>query len=214
MCYQKINTLVLKGQTNTGKSMLFQLLLQPMLPTTISRDKDRSSFHLDQLPNSTSIIFEEPIIENTSVGSWKLLMEGNTLQTDMKHSDKEDISRLPVFITTNNDLWMWTEECEREPLQQRYIQYNLTKKIRSIVSSTYNIDYPPSRITTNDIFLLIIKHAPDILQLLEHKEEEKSFSDYYICPSSDMFDTLLTKHNTLKEYIDLYISSFSIKYAG
>jgi hypothetical protein len=60
-------------------------------------------------------------------------MEGNTLQTDMKQSDKEDISRLPVFITSNNDLWMWTEECEREPLQQRYVQFNLTKKIKSIV---------------------------------------------------------------------------------
>jgi phage/plasmid-associated DNA primase len=128
MYYQKMNTLVLKGPTNTGKSMLLQLLLHPMQPTTISRDKDRSSFHLDQLHNSTSIIFEEPTIENTSVGSWKLLMEGNTLQTDMKHSDKEDITRLPVVITTNNDLWMWTEECEREPLQQRYIQFDLTKK--------------------------------------------------------------------------------------
>jgi hypothetical protein len=112
MFYQKINTLVLKGPTNTGKSMLFQLLLEPMQPTTISHEKDRSSFHLDQLPNSTSIIFEEPVIENTTVGSWKLLMEGNTLQTDMKHSDKEDISRLPIFITTNIDLWSWTEDCE------------------------------------------------------------------------------------------------------
>jgi ABC-type multidrug transport system fused ATPase/permease subunit len=69
MYYQQINTVVLKGPTNTGKSMLLQLLLSPMQPTTISRDKDRSSFHLDQLPNSTSIIFEEPIIENTTVGS-------------------------------------------------------------------------------------------------------------------------------------------------
>jgi hypothetical protein len=134
MFYQIINTLVLKGPTNTGKSMLFKLLLQPMQPTTISREKYRSSFHLDQLPNSTSIIFEEPIIENTTVGSWKLLMEGNTLQTDLKYSDKEDITRLPIFITTNTDLWSWTEDCEREPLQQRFLQFDLTKKIRNIIS--------------------------------------------------------------------------------
>jgi hypothetical protein len=214
MYYQKINTLVLKGPTNTGKSMLLQLLLQPMQPTTISRDKDRSSFHLDQLPNSTSIIFEEPIIENISVGSWKLPMEGNTLQTDMKHSDKEDITRLPVFITTNNDLWMWTEESEREPLQQRYIQFDLTKKIRSIVSSTYDIDYPPARLTTNDIHLLFAKHAPDILQLLEFKEQTSAQSDFYILPSSDTFENILSLHSTLKEYIDLYISSFSVKNVG
>jgi hypothetical protein len=193
MHYQKINTLVLKGPTNTGKSMIFQLLLQPMQPTTISREKDIPSFHLDQLPNSISIIFEEPIIENTSVGSWKLLKEGNTIQTDMKHSDKEDITRLPIFITTNNDLWTWTDECEREPLQQRFIQFTLEKRIRSIVSSKYDIDYPPSRLTTNDIHLLFVKHIPDIITLLEAKEQSNLESDYYITPTSTTFDNLLTK---------------------
>jgi hypothetical protein len=140
-------------------------------------------------------------------------MEGNTLQTDMKHSDKEDITRLPIFITTNHDLWMWTEEAEREPLQQRFIQFDLTKKIRSIISSSYDIDYPPSRLTTNDIFLLFLKHAPDIFTLFETKEQTNLQSDFYISPSSDLFDSILTKHNILREHIDLYVSSFSIQHA-
>jgi hypothetical protein len=211
MYYQKINTLVLKGPTNTGKSMLLQLLLLPMQPTTISRDKDRSSFHLDQLPNSTSIIFEEPIIENTSVGSWKLLLEGNTLQTDMKHSDKEDITRLPVFITTM--IFGCGQRSVNGNLFNKDIQFCLTKKIRNIVS-TYDIDYPPSRITTNDMYLLFIKHAPDVFTLLENKEADNTQSDYHISPSSDLFDNILNKHATLKEYIDLYVYSFSIQNAG
>jgi hypothetical protein len=179
-----------------------------MQPTTISREKDRSSFHLDQLPNSISITFEEPIIENTSVSSWKLLMEGNTIQTDMKHSDKEDITRLPIFITTDNDLWSWTEECEREPLQQRYIQFNLGKRIRSIISSKYEIDYPPSRITTNDIHLQFVKHIKDIITLLETKDETHLQSDYYISPTSIIFDQLLTS-NSILQHTDLHVSSFS-----
>jgi hypothetical protein len=101
MSLQKINTFILKGPTNTGKSMLFQILLQPIQPVTISREKDRSSFQLDQLPSSSSVIFEEPIIENTIVGTWKLLMEGSTIQTYIKHQDKEDIHRLPIYTTTN-----------------------------------------------------------------------------------------------------------------
>jgi ABC-type transport system involved in cytochrome bd biosynthesis fused ATPase/permease subunit len=72
----KINTLVLHGTTNPGKSLLLSLLLEDMKQTRISREKDRSNFHLDQLPNATSVIFEEPIIDQTTIGTWKLLLEG------------------------------------------------------------------------------------------------------------------------------------------
>lgn len=89
---------------------------------------------------------------------------------------------------------------------------NSQKKL--IVSSTFDIDYAPSKITTNDIHLLIVKHAPDILSLLENNEIKDSCSDYYISPSSDMFDSILTQHATLKEYIDLYISNFSFQNVG
>lgn len=51
---------------------------------------------------------------------------------------------------------------------------------------------------------------PDILQLLENKEQSNLQSDYYTEPNSDLFDSLLTKHTVLKEYIDLYVSSFSV----
>jgi ATP-dependent protease Clp ATPase subunit len=76
MSLPKINSFVLKGPTNTGKSLLLSLLLDHTKPTRISREKDKSNFHLDQLPNSTSVIFEEPIIDQTTIGTWKLLLEG------------------------------------------------------------------------------------------------------------------------------------------
>jgi hypothetical protein len=59
----KINTFILKGPTNTGKSLILNLLLHDTKPTRIARERDKSNFHLDQLPNSTSVIFEEPIID-------------------------------------------------------------------------------------------------------------------------------------------------------
>jgi hypothetical protein len=93
----KINAFVIKGPTNTGKSLLLSLLLDDTNPTRISREKDKSNFHLDKLPNSTTVIFEEPIIDQTTVGTWKLLLEGSQVPTDMKHTDKEMIDRLPIF---------------------------------------------------------------------------------------------------------------------
>jgi hypothetical protein len=103
----KINSLVLEGPTNTGKSLLANILLSDTKPTRIARERDKSNFHLDQLPNSTSVIFEEPITDQTTVGTWKLLLEGAPIPTDMKHADKELINRLPIFITTNQPLWNW-----------------------------------------------------------------------------------------------------------
>ncbi|PNF43721.1 hypothetical protein B7P43_CG14071 [Cryptotermes secundus] len=87
----KINTFVVQGPTNTGKSLILNLLLSDTKPTRIARERDKSNFHLDQLPNSTAVLFEEPIIDQTTIGTWKLLLEGSPIPTDMKHSDKEII---------------------------------------------------------------------------------------------------------------------------
>lgn len=64
--------------------MLLTLLLETTKATRIAREKDRSNFHLDQLPSPTAVIFEEPIIDQTTVGNWKLLLEGSPIPTDMK----------------------------------------------------------------------------------------------------------------------------------
>lgn len=93
----KINTFIIKGPTNTGKSLLINALLKPLEPTLISRERDRSGFHLDQLPTAGYVLFEEPIIDNTNIGTWKLLMEGSELTTDIKNQSKEIIERLPFL---------------------------------------------------------------------------------------------------------------------
>jgi hypothetical protein len=69
----KINTFILKGPTNTGKSLLLNLMLHDTKPTRITREHDKSNFHLDQLPNSMAVVFEEPIFDQTTIGTWKLL---------------------------------------------------------------------------------------------------------------------------------------------
>jgi hypothetical protein len=122
----KINTIVIEGPTNTGKSMLMNLLTQDSKPTRIARERDKSNFHLDQLPNSTSVIFEEPIIDQTTIGTWKLLLEGAPIPTDMKHADKELIERLPIYITTNQPLWNWVGTDDIAPIKQRIFHFRLS----------------------------------------------------------------------------------------
>jgi hypothetical protein len=158
----KINTFVLRGQTNTGKSLLLSLLLEDTKPTRISREKDRSNFHLDQLPNSTAVIFEEPIIDQTTIGTWKLLLEGSPIPTDMKHTDKELIHRLPIFITTNHQLWNWVSSDDIPLIQQRIMEFELSKRIQSISSPTYDIQMPPSILTKHDMYALISNNIQSI----------------------------------------------------
>lgn len=100
MTLQKINTFVIQGVTNTGKSMFLNLLLEDCDAATITREKGKTSFHLDELPTSTVVLFEEPVLDPTNIGTWKSLIEGAKIQTDIKHSNKEPIPRLPIFITT------------------------------------------------------------------------------------------------------------------
>ncbi|PNF30105.1 hypothetical protein B7P43_CG03137 [Cryptotermes secundus] len=183
----KINTLVIHGQTNTGKSLLLNLVLSDTKPTTIARERDKSNFHLDQLPNSTAVLFEEPIIDQTTIGTWKLLLEGSPIPTDMKHSDKEIINRLPVFISTNQPIWNWVSAEDVSPLKQRLFQFDLTTQISSFVDRTGIIPQPPSIITKHDLYALFLHHLQSIhdeyislLASLPISETSKPYSNTHI----------------------------------
>jgi len=100
MRYTKINTLVLQGPTNAGKSLIADALVGLIHPEEVSRERDNSGFHFDQLPEASAVIFEEPFITPVNVGTWKLLFEGKQIKTDIKHRDKEGVRRLHIWVTT------------------------------------------------------------------------------------------------------------------
>jgi hypothetical protein len=158
----KINSIVLEGPTNTGKSLLANILLTDTKPTRIARERDKSNFHLDQLPNSTAVIFEEPIIDQTTIGTWKLLLEGAPIPTDMKHADKELIDRLPIFVTTNQPLWNWVGNDDIPPIKQRIFVFFLSASISSYVQRQSRLPQPPNIITKHDIYALFLHHLQSI----------------------------------------------------
>jgi hypothetical protein len=161
MALTKINSLILQGPTNTGKSLLLHLLLSDTFPTRIARERDKSNFHLDQLPNAT-LVFEEPIIDPTTIGTWKLLLEGAPVPTDMKHTDKELINRLPIFITTNHPIWNWVSTDDIPPLKQRTLTFHLTATISSYIKTHQKLPLPPNIITKHNIYALMLHHLQDI----------------------------------------------------
>jgi hypothetical protein len=117
--YIKINYVCLEGPTNAGKSLLIDTLISVCKPDEIPRERDNSSFHLDQLPGAAAALFDEPLITPVNVGTRKLLLEGKTIKTDIKHRDKEGIARLPVWITTATPITEHVDNNETGQIMQR-----------------------------------------------------------------------------------------------
>lgn len=116
--------------------MIIDNILGPTMPEEIPRKRDNSGFHLYQPP--TGGLFEEPIITPINVATWKLLLEGKTIKTDIKHKDKEGIKRLPIYITENK-ITANVEGNDEIQINQRIKIFNLKKTIEHRKDS-YSID--------------------------------------------------------------------------
>lgn len=128
--YTKINAVVLQGPTNAGKSLIIQEFLGQFHLEEICRERDNSGFHLDQLPFSVGVLFEEPCITPTNVGTWKLLFEGKVVKTDIKHKDKEGIPRIPIWCTTASKITANIDPNESSQIYQRIKLYVFKRTIQ------------------------------------------------------------------------------------
>ena len=171
MTFTKINGLVLEGFTNAGKSLLIDIAIQPCKPEEIPRERDNNGFHLDQLPFASCALFEEPLITPINVGTWKLLLEGKTIKTDIKHKDKEGISRLPIFITTASPITSCIDNREGEQILQRIkiFKFCCTIEHRTETARIENcaviLRKPPHYITSEDLAFCYALHYENILAL-------------------------------------------------
>nr|AJI02597.1 non-structure protein 1 [Mosquito densovirus HB-3] len=178
--YKKINGMVLEGITNAGKSLILDNLLAMVKPEEIPRERDNSGFHLDQVPGAGSILFEEPMITPVNVGTWKLLLEGKTIKTDVKNKDKEPIERTPTWITTATPITNNIDMNETSQILQRIKLYIFKKSIQhredkyTINAQIQNklISRPPALIEPIHMAIVFIKHFDEIQELI--KEEDKS----------------------------------------
>jgi hypothetical protein len=81
----------------------------------------------------------------------------------LNHSDKELIPRIPIFITTNHDIWTWVCPDDIAPLKQRIISYKLTHTITNAINHEGFIEKPPLILTHHDLDALIIHNYDDII---------------------------------------------------
>ncbi|KAJ8865982.1 hypothetical protein PR048_033506 [Dryococelus australis] len=126
----KINGFIIQGPTNAH-----------------TPNKDNTGFHFDELPSSTCALYEELLINLNNIGTWKLLLEGTPITTDIKHMDKEIIERLPFFLTMNTPIWV--DASEIPPLKCRIFVYQFNTQIEHQTLSGLSMRKPPTILHLN-----------------------------------------------------------------
>ncbi|XP_063889314.1 uncharacterized protein LOC135116025 [Scylla paramamosain] len=174
---QKINNLVLKGPTGTGKTLTLATLLHKLNTGTITRGADTNQFHLQNLLSRNFGLFEEPRISVATVDEYKLLLEGSQFEINVKNSDMEQLHRIPILISTNRDIDYWVPPADGQALQSRCKTFELSKEIKGMSDRAVlqtGLDPPPGHISLDD-FLYIYRERKE--EIDKHVRRAKRGAD-------------------------------------
>ncbi|VDO06319.1 unnamed protein product [Rodentolepis nana] len=127
----KVNTLVFRGPTNTGKTLMAKLINSHLTIGTVCRRGDQTAFHFDNLLNRTVALMEEPHITMTTKNDFKNLLGGDEFEIDVKYGAKRFLGRLPIIATTIEDLGALLTSVDRAALYSRVKEYQLREQIMS-----------------------------------------------------------------------------------
>ena len=217
MRYMKINTLVLQGPTNAGKSLIADTLVSLCKPEEISRERDNSGFHLDQLPEASAVIFEEPCITPTNVSTWKLLFEGKLVKTDIKHKDKEGIRRLPIWVTTASKITTNIDSNEACQVNQRIKIFQFTHSIhhrqedytKLYCQTNLKLRKPPSHVKPIHFAYLFMKLWKDIQYHITASDTELTLNPLRLKP--ECFQCKSSPGYTTHDQLSLYAKELKCK---
>lgn len=118
----KVNSIVLQGPANSGKSLIVRPLtvLIPNYGQVMGTGAD--AFAWENCVDRRFGLFEEPVLDPCTINPMKIIMEGGPLGVNVKYSNKVNLRRLPLIITTNHDLWLLSKK-DKVPIQARMKHY-------------------------------------------------------------------------------------------
>ena len=125
----KYNALLLRGCSNSGKSLLMRLIVQGYPIALIGRSGETSSFYLQPLLKKTAALFEEARITPATIDDFKLVFGGEDLDINVKGAPHEKLSRRPCFLTCNHSLTTMCSGDDVAALQNRIISFVCRKPL-------------------------------------------------------------------------------------
>ncbi|KER18711.1 hypothetical protein T265_15874, partial [Opisthorchis viverrini] len=129
--YKRKNAFVIEGPTTTGKTLFVKLIAENYIYGTVQRSGDHSQFFLMNLLNKSLGLMEEPRITQLTVNDFKELLGGNPFDIHVKHQKDERLQRLPVLITTNNNLVYYVLDPDGKAILERCFYYKFVVKVGS-----------------------------------------------------------------------------------
>lgn len=116
----KINSLVMVGPSNTGKSLFFNEVLQKLHPMyalyTCEANEDRFAF--EEFPGKRVAFAHEGTFGTQQLEMAKQICGGQECEVGVKHKQKVKVYRLPFFITSNRLPWILAQ-CDADKLAFR-----------------------------------------------------------------------------------------------
>jgi len=157
----KKNALLLRGTSNSGKSLMVRLLFQNYPCTFLGRSGETSPFHLQPLLSKPLAIFEETRITPATIDDFKMVFGGESLDVDVKGSDHETLTRRPCILTCNQPL---ASTCAEEDVVA------LSNRIITFVCDTPLTKQLPFELT--QAHLVYFLNESNIWELIEEKSAE------------------------------------------
>ena len=135
----KINTLVLHGESNSGKSLLANSLKAPFPLTAECRAEGNTDFMWQAGLNKMLICLNEPCFEPNKIDQVKLILEGHETEVRVKHNPDEVLNSTPVMITTNKNLCHLCPE-DRPAIENRCITFKGFTNSPELAEYNYQIN--------------------------------------------------------------------------
>lgn len=122
----KVNTFVLQGEANSGKSWILRSLLPWFMFFGEVRAGTGYNFLWQDCLDTSLIFVEELMITQDIVEQCKLVFEGASTAVHVKCKGDQLLNRTPVLVTCNHSMWKWCQ-ADMKALKARCFHY-MTKQ--------------------------------------------------------------------------------------
>lgn len=123
----KKNTIMILGPSNGGKSVVYSVPLQTLVPLKcmLSSAGNASQFLWDSLPGNRACFMEEASITQEHQNTAKKVLGGEECSVNVKHEKDVVLKRTPVIMTCNDDpFYMVQKQCDRIALRNRVYAFS------------------------------------------------------------------------------------------
>ncbi|KAL4221787.1 hypothetical protein ACF0H5_020041 [Mactra antiquata] len=180
----KNNTLYFQGSSNAGKTYLTKLLIP--VDTIAGYHTTSKEFPFGDAVYQPIILINELTIESAAKAElYKNVLGVEPTQINIKNTPSQIMTRRPVILTTNNNIWKYVSNETQAFINRCYINNTWKKAATTTQQPIYEdvtppINYPDADSTTQNVDYIQLLDLEDITPVFDHTPQDT------ICTTSTM----------------------------